>query len=405
MKRIDSMVWSKATSCVIVPLVWLAMSLLFLTGSCFALPGADLLIVETESSIEGTNEEAKQAAISQSTAKAIEQAMSLLMPFEKLEAHRDIIQEQILANAGQFSATTEVIVANVREPNLAKRYDKGETTAVVRYFIELDSLKTALDDLGVLEEKIPKPKILLLFSAQVNGIPYDPTDSRQCFAEKMSAHDLELIEPEDITRIEDWKPSDGTDRALELGKENDADIVIVAMAMAQTTKSQTLSTDIIVSSSANVSAEALLVATQDAIEQQTFSLRESGSNLSEVVQASLENASSQTARLIVPQVRLFWVERYMTGIEIRLKIQSATYPLCDRLLSVLRRLRWVNSAERFSFVDNTALIDVSIRDTASGLAKTLDYLPNSTLEIVEVGENRIVANNQPLPGKLENPKE
>jgi len=351
-------------------------------------------MIETRSSVDGVDDEAKAGALSMASSLAAEQAMSLLIPYSKLEANRYLIEEQILSSADSFAATTEITFSHVRSRDVTKRGDEGVTTAGVRYHANMELLGQKLDELGLLAEIIPMPKVLLLTDLKVDGVTHDATACEKVFRYQVEAADFVLLEAPGVDlsqAVQTARDDEDISWALEAGKGLGADIVVLVQGRASAGQAKPLLTKVLRPVTAEVRCRAALTVSGKVINDEKHAVTEEAPNLRDSAEAAFVKASKHVARVASANQRFFWVNRYKKGKEISLQLSAIDYDSCHRVLRLLQRLPWVNSAERESLVGDTAVLDISVRDDSSGLAGTVSRLPNMPFEILDITADRILA--------------
>lgn len=337
--------------------------------------------------------EARALATLAAQKKAVEKALALLLPYEKIEENYEALEQELLLHAGQYSATSEVIFVYLRAPDLSDRRDKGSTKVRVQMFVEMDKLKSQLAAMGLYEETVPAADALLLFQVNVADVPFESTGCRMEFQNLFALNNINVLQPEGLEQaLPEETPYNFSDIGwlTQLGEEFEADLVFVVECTGTIRKLQQLSTRDLLTCLMDSRCLIVDVVNDDIFDEEDISISMMDERATEAARKTCLQSCELLAERVVPRVKMKWSDRYWAGVDITVEIENMTYLLLEKMLRTLRDLTWVNSVQQETVVENHAVIEVNVRDDASGLAATIENLPNLPVKVKKVSPDRII---------------
>lgn len=330
---------------------------------------------------DGNKAIARDNALKDAQRKAVEQAVGTMISSETAVQNFQLLSDKIFSQSQGYIQSYKIVSEGAFEGTLYK--------VAIQASVATGGLKNDLGALGLLMQKVEKPRVLFMIAEQnvgqefysfwwygkseFKGQHYDMAASETALKEEFLAKGFNLVDSSVATgkievsnayRIADLTDSGATSIAKQLG----AEVVIRGKAIAKEgprTSGSNVATYI-----ADISASALRVDTGGVI----ASGRGHGvsRNISQITGGTeaLERAAKELAEKMIDQITTKWTAETSGGGLVQLTVRGiGSYSDFVKFKDMLQgQIRGVQAVYQRSLDGGTAVIDVEIKGTAQNLA-------------------------------------
>lgn len=363
-----------------------ALCIFNLASRCYAQEVQTVTADGVAAIIDGNKAIARDEALKDAQRKAIEGAVGAMISSETAVQNFQLLSDKIYSQSQGYIKSYKVVSEGAEDATLFK--------VTIQATVGTEGLKNDLGALGLLMQRVEKPRVLFMIAEQnighefyvfwwyghseYKGQHYDMAASETALKEEFLAKGFNVVDSSvatgKITISNAYRIADLTnDGAVSIGRQLGAEVVIKGKALAK--EGPRTSGSSVGSYLADVTASALRVDNGQVL----ASGRGHGvsRNISEVTGGTeaLERASKELAEKMIDQITAKWTAETSGGGMVQLTVKGiGDYKNFVKFKDMIQKqVRGVQGVYQRSLEGGTAVIDVDIKGTAQSLADELAH--------------------------------
>ena len=332
----------------------------------------------------GNSLQSRDSALNRALRNAIEQGVGTLVDSETMVQNFQLLDDKIYSDVKGY----------VKEYTML--YDNGGKGGVYEVKIEaivaLARLTKDVKGLGIIKDKKGNPRIMILFSEQIDGVPIQgqlaQTEMEKIFLKNnfpvIDKAQFKAVKSRDVT-LSYADPQ----KAAALGQRYGAEVVIVGEASSDFAgKSMPYGVDMFTYES-QVSAKAIRVDTAELMVSDNIGAIERGGSRNPSARKALAKAGKALAGKILNQVVERWRSDVFNFNRMQIVVDGINNDSRDMLKTVLEAKRDIKRVDERSFINNVLILDVEMLGDTDQLAALLGELGSFNLEVTGKTDNRV----------------
>jgi len=330
--------------------------------------------------IGGDRAIARDSAINDALRKAVEQAVGTMVSSETMVQNFQTLSDRIYTQTQGYIQNYRVL-SETPGPNIH--------TVNIQATVAMGDLQKDLQALGILLGQVGKPRIMILIAEQSIGRQYysywwghhrgeqvDLTVSENTILDRFREKGFDMVDhaaqSKDIKISAAFRVADLNDQgAITLGKQADAEVVIIGKAMARSAGS--VAGTQMKSAQANVSLRAIQIDNARVLSSGTENA--AAVHIDEITAGSeaLKKASIKIADKMIDDIIRNFQKRVGATTLVQLTVNGLSSPEELRVFKNLIRnqIRGVEGVHERSYSGGTAKIDIDIKGSAQSLSEEL----------------------------------
>ncbi|MCK5706126.1 MAG: hypothetical protein KAI43_00630 [Candidatus Aureabacteria bacterium] len=347
----------------------------------------------------GTDEKAKDEAVSRALRDAVEKAVGVMVEADTMVKNYKLLEDKIYSRVKGYVKSYEIISEN--------KGDNGTYEVKIRAVVSADILEDDLAGIRVIKSSKGNPRVLVLINEYIDGDESTIDNVRSTMEKEFLGKSFKLIDKTQLTAIKNRDVSvsyEDPEKAAALGARLGAEVVITGTANAEfMEKSKPYGVSVFAySAQANVkavktdTAEVMSVVSADSVK------RAGGRKIS--ANEALTECGKRVSDKLIKEIIEKWRSEIYNDMEIALFISNAGSDERTVILKELKGIRGIKEVNEKSYTNNLIEIDLTIEGAA---AKVIDKKIMEKLNYLKLKNktpNRLDFEVSKVPGKASRTK-
>ena len=330
--------------------------------------------------IGGDRAIARDSAINDALRKAVEQAVGIMVSSETMVQNFQTLSDRIYTQSQGYIQNYRIL-SETPGPNLH--------TVMIQATVSMGDLQRDLQALGILLGQVGKPRIMILIAEQSigrqtyhywwgyhRGEQVDLTVSENMIMDRFREKGFDVVDPaaqaKEIKIAPPFRVADLNDQgAITLGKQVDAEVVIVGKALSRSAGS--VAGTQMKSAQANISVRAIQIDNARILSSGTENA--AAVHIDEITAGAeaLKKASAKMADKVMEDIIKNFQKRVAATTLVQLTVNGLRGPEDLRVFKNLIRnqIRGVEGVHERSFSAGVAKMDIDIKGNAQSLSEEL----------------------------------
>ncbi|MDP8299727.1 MAG: hypothetical protein P9L88_07505 [Candidatus Tantalella remota] len=340
--------------------------------------------IVAEGMASGITTESRKMAVNRALRKAVEQGVGVIIDSETMVKNYQLLDDRIYSTVKGYVTGFEIIDDNGGEGGLYK--------VTVKANVALGALTKDVKALGLVQQKLNYPRIMVLVNDHVDGLKqpghFATAEIGKVFAQSnvpvVSRDQMQMIKERDATLF-----YGDPDKAAALGRRYGAEVAIVGQATSELVEASQPYGVEVYAYQATVDVKAVKTDNAQVIAFESATETARGSGRFPTANKAILAASRTAADGLLKRVAEAWRDEVYNEMVIEVIAAGATPVVAEKLRDAVGSLEGVKSVSIRSAVNNVVELSVRFFGSIDQFVSALESIKSPAIKITGRTPNRV----------------